>query len=783
MPPANYDDSFDESYTEATSSDLESGGSTSGPSEILGMLRRRLVLVAFTTAAAASAAYLYAQSRPPSYEGSFQIQVEPATTDPGDPIIVSGQKSPEVFKRVDYPTQIAVLRSPRIIEPVLEALQITEGVDVSVRQFVDRLAIKQIRGARIIEASYRSDNLQEVVAATNILSEAFLNYSLQDRKGRLEVGIDFIQERRTELEAQIESLSRELEGIQREYTLLDIDSESAALTAQLQQVSGDLAAVRQELLEQRQFQQLLEGQVGLAAERVLAALTLSEDPAFQQSLSEISGIDNSIALERARFKAGSPIIAELEARRRQLLQLLQERGRELLGAPVSSQELISLAIPDQTRRGLAQQLVSVSTQIELLAERERTLVTSRARLQAQIAEFPQVVRRYTNINNELNSARGLQANLLDQEQRLEVQNKQSEVPWELLVEPIIRDRSPSARRFLILGVGGGFLVGAALAFLFERAQDCFYEEGDVGHSTEVLAAIPDCDVDRSPISYLLLEEAALNHAQRSDENLAAFLETFNSLYARLRFDNADRLPLRSLGVASANAGDGKTTVAAFLAYVIASTGRSVLLVDADLREPSLHKLLGLDNDRGLIQLLESPSQGLKQKSALQAVPASKNLRVLTAGGTTVNAAQLLASENMINLAQKLRDKYDFVIYDTPELDKFADAQYIADRTNGLLMVARLRKTKRSAFKAVLGTLESVRLNVVGTVANAARSERAKEEDELNEVPALNSTASRVEETSPSNTAYSEGDLSPAGAVGLEDSFEDSRDLGRGDRLD
>lgn len=736
MPSANYEESFDESYVDLENPQEGGGNSSVGFGEVIRMLRRRLVLIAFTTAATTSVAYLYAQTRPPHYRGAFQIQVEPVSAEEriADPLALSQRGVSERTFQVDYPTQIAILKSPRVIGPVIEALQAEDGYDVSARDFIEDLNIEQVKQSRIISVRYSGSDPEKVGIALDRLVNAFLRYSLQERRSRVEVGIDFIRARREELEERAEDLGQELEVLQRQYTLLNIDSESSALTQKLQETSANASSVNQQLSEQRQYKRLLESQLGISADSALTALTLSEDTTFRELSQETAQLESQVALEKARFKDGSPVVIELEARRREILQLLQDRARQLLGSAAIGQDTLSLAIQDETRRGLARELVQVATQVELLEDRASSLETRADGLRTQITEFPEVVRRYADLSDELNSIRSILQELFAQEQRFSVLAAQSEVPWELITQPIVLDFSSSANRFIVLGLGGGLLLGAGLAFILDRMQDVSFEESDVADLSELLITVPDYEGRQPVLSWMLQEEETLKHAKGADPNLFEFLEAFNTLYARLLLDHSsDRAPLRSLGIASAGAGDGKTTIAVYLAYAIASAGRSVLLVDANLRSPCLHERLGLHNEQGLMQLLDNPSQALKQKSLLQSLPASRNLRVLTSGGVAVNAAQLLASEGMSTLMQKFRDKFDFVIYDTPELSGFADAQYIADRTNGLLLVTQLRRSKRTVFRETLETLQTVRLNVLGTIANAAHPKHAKDRNEGYEV--------------------------------------------------
>ena len=139
-------------------------------------------------------------------------------------------------------------------------------------------------------------------------------------------------------------------------------------------------------------------------------------------------------------------------------------------------------------------------------------------------------------------------------------------------------------------------------------------------------------------------------------------------------------------VSSAAPGDGKTTTALHLAQAAALMGQRVLLVDANLRLPQLHKKLGLSNRWGLSNLL---CQNLNYNDIIQRSPLQDNLFVLTSGQLLPDSTRLLASTRMQHLMMQFQAVFDLVIYDTPHLIGMADANFLADNTDGIMMVMAL----------------------------------------------------------------------------------------------
>jgi succinoglycan biosynthesis transport protein ExoP len=169
-----------------------------------------------------------------------------------------------------------------------------------------------------------------------------------------------------------------------------------------------------------------------------------------------------------------------------------------------------------------------------------------------------------------------------------------------------------------------------------------------------------------------------------------------------------------LAVGSATVGEGKSTVALNLAHVAALAGQRVLLVDANLHSPSLHLLLGLPNVNGLSNLLDNKNE---PNEIIQRSHLADNLFVLTAGLPIPGVARRLASSGMQYLMDELHATFDLVIYDTPPLVDSKDANYLAARTDGILMVVAIRQVKFSVVKTVFSQLENFGIPCLGTVAN------------------------------------------------------------------
>lgn len=193
-------------------------------------------------------------------------------------------------------------------------------------------------------------------------------------------------------------------------------------------------------------------------------------------------------------------------------------------------------------------------------------------------------------------------------------------------------------------------------------------------------------------------------------------ESYRVLRTNIHFATVDA-PARTLLVTSSNPGEGKTTTAANLAFAMAMDGKTVILVDTDLRRPSLHKLLGLAVLPGLTDIL-------LDHSSLNPQEIMPGLSVLTAGSTPPNPGELLNSRKFRNLVETLSQQVDIVIFDSPPMLAAADAAILASQMDGTVLVVETGETKKGAARRSLQLLTQARANILGVAYNKMRKQDA-----------------------------------------------------------
>lgn len=198
-------------------------------------------------------------------------------------------------------------------------------------------------------------------------------------------------------------------------------------------------------------------------------------------------------------------------------------------------------------------------------------------------------------------------------------------------------------------------------------------------------------------------------------------ESYVRLRTNIEMSEVDE-PIQIISVTSAGPEEGKSTTTANLSVVFASSDKKVLLIDADLRKPTMHHYFMLSNRVGLTNVLT------QQVSLLEAAQSTNlpNLHVITAGPIPPNPSELLASKRMGTLLAELRKEYDIILIDTPPTLAVADSQIIASRCDGVVLVIKSGGVKRDAAMKAKVSLEHAKARILGVVLNGVSRKSAED---------------------------------------------------------
>ncbi|MCX7668489.1 MAG: polysaccharide biosynthesis tyrosine autokinase, partial [Anaerolineae bacterium] len=278
----------------------------------------------------------------------------------------------------------------------------------------------------------------------------------------------------------------------------------------------------------------------------------------------------------------------------------------------------------------------------------------------------------------------------------------------VVVKPAVAPQTPIRPRTMtnvLLAAVVGAMIAAGAAFLIEYLDDTIKSPDDVarvsGLSTlGAIARLKDAGIQRQLIAWM--------HSKAPET------EAYRTLRTNIQFSSVDK-PVRTLVVTSSGPSEGKSTTAANLAVVMAQTGQKVVLVDADLRRPVLHKTFGVPNNVGSTTALLA-GDDVDLQSYLQPTEID-NLMIITSGPIPPNPSELLGSQRMRHIVDRLAQIADMVIFDTPPVLVVTDAAVLSRQTDGVLLIADAGGTREPALAHAVEELRKTGANILGVALN------------------------------------------------------------------
>lgn len=696
--------------------------------------RQALLIAGIATIVAVAASYQAMRIRP-VYRGNFQLQVEPITNaaraaDPSTVTRTDGGGVPSIDAfRLDYPTQIEILQSPSRLDQIVQEVK-AEYPQFTYEQLRQGLVVERLQRentpdpTRIIQVTFEGQDPSLVQKVLQVTADNYLDYSLEERKTQYGEGIRFIDDQLPGAQQQVDRLQDQIQQLQQQYDLIDPEGQGGQLSETINTINTDQLTTDRELREQRTLYENLRNQLQLSPEEAIAASALSEDPSYTALRENLVTIETELATELARFNEDSPVVRSLRERQRNATELLTQRAQQVIGQslPGGSSSPQIQAYQNSIRLDLIGQLVTAGNQIRVLEARSRQISTDRQSFEGRLNQFPAVARQYADLTRQLEIATQTLNRLQTQRETLRLEAAQTQQPWQLSSAPLIpRDANGNflpeptrASNLMIAGAALGLLLGTLLALLLERYRNVFYTVEDIQEAIKLplVGVIPFSRGAKQSLDFPSF--GPVGEIEDSRLETASFREAFSDLFSNIRLADP---PIRSLMVCSAEPGDGKTTVALYLAQTAAGTGQRVLLVDTNLRLPQIHTRLDLRNAKGLSDLLTS---GANPEELIQRSPLADSLFVLPAGSSIAGSARLLASDQMQQAMEKFQTMFDLVIYDTPHLFGLTDASFLTSQVDEVLMVIAANKTNRTAVDRVLNKLISLRAPGISIVANYLR---------------------------------------------------------------
>ncbi|MBD2201196.1 polysaccharide biosynthesis tyrosine autokinase [Calothrix sp. FACHB-1219] len=679
--------------------------------QLLGLLQRRfLIIVGVSTVVMSAVAYSTLQQKP-LYESNFQLLVESVNEEKSLAQLTLDPTNSDKAGNLDYESQIQVLKSPELMADIVKQINAVYP-DISYGDLINNLTIRRLGTAKIIDVRYRSSDSSQIKVVLDIIAKAYLNYSLEKRQTKLRQGVEFVDKQLPTIKNRVDNLQKELQLFRQKYEFISPDTQAEQVATRVGTLSDQRLEIAQKLAEYRAAFASLKGQEGELA-------ALNNAPLYQEIYGQLTQLETQIAGELVRFQEDSPPLQTLRKKKDNLVPLLKQEAQRIISV----------------------KFAEIATQIQILEAKSQELSQAEITLDREVKLLPVLSRRYTELQRDLQIATESLNRFLITRETLQIQVAQTELPWELIQEAFEPEKpiSPNVPRSLTLGFVASLLVGLGISLLIEKVDNTFHSVDNLKEHLKlpILGVLPFekkiqnnlyQNIERRDIT----EKSTLKFWQkisRKTKNLqrgsgsdryygqGRFWECIQVLYSNIQLLSSDQT-IKSLVISSALPGDGKSTVSFQLAQIAAAMGKRVLLVDADLRRPQVHRLCDLNNLWGLSSLI---STNIPAGQVIRQMPDMNNLSVVTSGPIPPDPARLLSSEKMKQLMGYFQRTFDLVIYDVPPIVGLVDARMLAPYTDGVVLVVRIDKTDKTGILQAQESLRLSPINLLGVVANADKT--------------------------------------------------------------
>ncbi len=575
----------------------------------------------------------------------------------------------------------------------------TRNLEAAALAVQSRLTVEPVRDTRIVRVHARDANPERAKLIADAVAQAYVDKTIEDRLASTDRARDWLENQLVTLRRELDEAELSLHSFKKGHNVLSVSMEDRQNL-----VASDIRTTHDKLTETRNRRIELEARLKRLETSLSAGITqvdpslLAEDPALGELVIKLRDKRQERDALAVKYGAAHP---EMKTLTEEIAVVEREVKREKAAFLTSArQDVKQIKAVEQGLRAAAGEAYSAGLNLNLREIEYRRLNHDRDN-KAKLYEI--VLQRLT----ETDLTRMLKTTyvrILDQAL--------------LPAAPV----SPNLVKNLSTSVLAGLLLGLVAAFFVSRLDRTIRSVESVeavgipvlGVIPHLTGAKPPRKSDSKPGPKQVLPPRPAGELIVIDEPMCPAAETFRMIRTNLTFMSLDE-PMQSFVLTSAMPLEGKTTVASNLAATFAQFGRSVLLVDSDLRRPRIHRVLDVQNDRGLTTLLA----GVTTLSAAVHSTKVDGLSVLTSGPIPPNPSELLHSAAFGRVKDELLSHFDYVLFDSPPMGAVTDAAILAPQVDGVLLVVRAGTSTLHAVSGARKQLNSVSANLLGAILNDA----------------------------------------------------------------
>ena len=648
-------------------------------------IRKAIIITVFLITAIIATAVTFIL--PESYASTCRIKVENDVNDSAGGLSATASMMP--YDPYFIQTTFEIMQSQLVLSNVIstlnlntewgkkyfngETLKTTETMEI----LKNRMGLAPVRNTKLISITVYSDDANEAARLANTIAESYKNYRLDSRRQTTARGLEVLESQYLDESNSILAAQHQIEGLRRDLGITVDQADSPSYSSSL--TTEQLQALHSRMIEDehtyKEKSVELEQLKTYDKNRLRDVLpNVVNDAALSELLGKLHEAQQKIATLKIDYAADNLNVTRVQTLIDTLNVQIDDRVTGILST-------------------LESEVASKKAALDALTQ---SVEDAKAKDMVESAKN----QPYYDAKRNLEQLRDLHKLLYS---KIEAEKLDAEIPKNSMVQ--VTDRAepgktpvkPNKTVNIVLGLVFGLIMGIGLAFFIEYLDTSVKTIDDVERTFQapVLGVIPQ------NIGYLVDEGTESKHA-----------EAYRVLRTNLLFTRKEET-LNTIVVVSAGAGEGKSTTAINLATVFAQAGNRVLIVDSDLRRPTLHKLFKVANNLGLTNYL------LKQNTLVEIVQTTgvPNLDFIASGKLPNSSMSILGSTQMKQMIAELKQRYDFILFDSPPILGVSDASILASEVDLVVQVIQYRRYPQPMTIRAKQMIEKVGGNFVGIVLN------------------------------------------------------------------
>jgi len=671
--------------------------------KFLKIIKSRAILIAVCALVATFAAGEYTFHQPNIYSAQARLDVDLSSTH----LLLDSSGSDQISgdNQQKMATQLGILTSQAIAWEVISRLSLykdprfggapqwadaKEIPDVKkvaiINRFSSGLSVQFERGTEIAAVQYLSTDPELAAAIPNAIADAYISHTYQSKFTATTKESQWLDSQLSEIRKKVAADEKEFADFQKSTGLFLTQDNHSALFDRYSQLNTALEQAQvSRIAKEIAYKQSLEGDTS-------AGGSIISTPAIEAAKNRLAQFEADYALLSPKFGENYPRIVQTKN------EIAQAR------ATISNETKLE---KDRIR-----------AEYELALHNEQSLETSVEAEKQKIFGTNENALQYSLLQRQVASGRDLIETLTRQ---LQVARLTAGLNAQTItvLDPALRPNLPvlpKKRRDVAIGLGGGLFLGLSISFLLESMNQKIRSVGDAEQFSglPILGVIPPFDrlkADRSKgKGFVALGKQVI------DDPRSAYTEAFRRLRSSLLLSSPGNAP-KVILVCSAWPKEGKSTVSANLAEVLAQAGKTALLVDADLRRPTLHFTFGIPGNRNGLSRMLTISDSDPLDGVVVPLQDTTSLQFLPAGVIPPSPAELLLSNRMKGVILSWREKFDYVVIDTSPILAVSDAATLGREVDAVLLVVRSGMTTRDSLRSAKNAFIGAGARIAGLVLN------------------------------------------------------------------